>query len=211
MPKPRRAQLDPGVVYHRGAWAASTAYALNDVVTQGGIDYRATVAHTSGASFDSANWLAQGGSSGGGTPTAYAAKIRTNAVTAVPSGIFTAITLSLELIDTANIFAAGTDTFFTIPTGGAGVYSIGGLLGFAGNATGRRMAVIAVNGVNFAFGSVGAVNSDTAYAAVTALASLAVGDTVKLLAYQDSGGTINTTTMSSTQSHAQLWLHRVGT
>ena len=46
----------PGINF-RGAWAASTAYAVNDLVTYGGSAYIAPAAFTSGSSFNSANWL----------------------------------------------------------------------------------------------------------------------------------------------------------
>lgn len=55
-----------GIVW-RGAWAPSTAYAVNDAVTYNGTTYRRTVAGTSGATFNATNWavLAQGAVSGG--------------------------------------------------------------------------------------------------------------------------------------------------
>lgn len=47
----------------RGAWAASTAYAVGDVVTNGGQTYEVTTAHTSPGSFSTTNlalWAAKG-------------------------------------------------------------------------------------------------------------------------------------------------------
>lgn len=40
----------------RGAWAASTAYALNDIVSYSGSSYVCTTAHTSGGTFAAGNW-----------------------------------------------------------------------------------------------------------------------------------------------------------
>lgn len=40
----------------RGAWAGSTAYAINDIVTYGGSTYRAKAAFTSTSTFNPANW-----------------------------------------------------------------------------------------------------------------------------------------------------------
>ena len=51
----------------QGAWAATTAYALDDVVTTSGKTYICIVAHTSGASFAvGSNWslMAEKGTNG---------------------------------------------------------------------------------------------------------------------------------------------------
>jgi collagen type VII alpha len=55
----------------RGAWAASTVYAVDNIVTNGGNTYRVTTAHTSPATFSTANlelWASRGttGSTGPG-------------------------------------------------------------------------------------------------------------------------------------------------
>lgn len=56
----------------RGAWAASTAYALYDVVTYNGETWTPVTPFTSGATFNSANWIKL--AAGGGTELAYAEK-----------------------------------------------------------------------------------------------------------------------------------------
>ncbi|PRY29814.1 lysophospholipase L1-like esterase [Spirosoma oryzae] len=48
--------LAPAGLTPRGAWVANTAYAANDIVTNGGNTYRRLSAGTSGASFDPAMW-----------------------------------------------------------------------------------------------------------------------------------------------------------
>jgi hypothetical protein len=67
----------------RGAWVASTVYAVGDGVENGGNSYRRTVAGTSGTTFTGVgtNWqlVAQGGAPADGTVTA--AKLATGAVT----------------------------------------------------------------------------------------------------------------------------------
>ncbi|QNJ55341.1 minor tail protein [Gordonia phage LittleFella] len=52
----------------RGSWLATTAYAVDDIVVQGGETWRCTVAHTSGATWSSTNWerWAQKGATGQG-------------------------------------------------------------------------------------------------------------------------------------------------
>jgi len=52
----------------QGAWAATTAYALDDVVTNGGNTYICIAAHTSGASFSvGSNWTMMAGKGTDGT------------------------------------------------------------------------------------------------------------------------------------------------
>lgn len=53
----------------KGAWTSSTAYVINNIVSNSGSTYICTVAHTSSGSFDAGNWelLAQQGLAGTGT------------------------------------------------------------------------------------------------------------------------------------------------
>lgn len=48
-------------VHPRGAWAANTAYAVNDQVTEAGAVWNCTTAHTSGATFTGTDWELVGG------------------------------------------------------------------------------------------------------------------------------------------------------
>jgi len=67
----------------QGAWAATTAYALDDVVTNGGNTYICIAAHTSGASFSvGSNWslMASAGTDGTTVGTGTAGQVlKTNA------------------------------------------------------------------------------------------------------------------------------------
>ena len=67
----------------QGAWAATTAYALDDVVTNGGNTYICIAAHTSGASFSvGSNWtmMASAGTDGSTVGTGTAGQVlKTNA------------------------------------------------------------------------------------------------------------------------------------
>jgi hypothetical protein len=47
----------PPVLNYRGAWAATTAYAIGDVVKQANRVYMAPAAFTSGSTFSAANWI----------------------------------------------------------------------------------------------------------------------------------------------------------
>lgn len=44
---------------YRGAWTTGTPYYVRDVAVFAGVEYTCTVAHTSGATFDTARWVAE--------------------------------------------------------------------------------------------------------------------------------------------------------
>ena len=52
-----RWQLHTEGIYNRGDWATATFYKLNDIVKYGNDQYRVVVAHTSDATFASANFI----------------------------------------------------------------------------------------------------------------------------------------------------------
>ena len=52
-----RWQLHTEGIYNRGEWADATFYKLNDIVKYGNDQYRVVVAHTSDATFASANFI----------------------------------------------------------------------------------------------------------------------------------------------------------
>lgn len=88
---------------------------------------------------------------------------------------------------------ASNKSRFTIPTGGDGLYLVGGAVTFDANATGQRGVRVAKNGT--AIAGTGEVRN-TAGAGVTVtstthLVSLVAGDYVELQAYQSSGGALN--------------------
>jgi hypothetical protein len=74
----------------------------------------------------------------------------------------------------------------------AGLYSIGGSIGFAANAVGDRFASLRLNGATY-IGQAGGKASAVVQTAANVQTEyrLAVGDYVELLAYQNSGGALN--------------------
>lgn len=103
----------PGFVA-RGAWAATTVYAVNDIVTNGGSTYRSLTAHTSGASFSGVGanwelWAAKGTDGTGGTITVQdegSALTARSTIDFVGAGV------------TATDDSANSRTLVTIPGGG---------------------------------------------------------------------------------------------
>ena len=119
-------------------------------------------------------------------------------------------------IDTDEMFAA-SDTVITIKT--AGVYLVTACVGFALNTTSTRGVAIVHNPVLSGSGDSTNVTSGTRIAlnfldrspdtathvvATTAL-EFAVNDTIGIVAYQNSGGSLNTTTAEQTTCSV-MWL-----
>jgi hypothetical protein len=69
-----------------GLWTASTAYAINDIATNGDYTYVCTEAHTSGLTFDGQYWV-QFGFSGGGDAQQAAADAQVSANEAAASAL----------------------------------------------------------------------------------------------------------------------------
>lgn len=67
-----------------GLWAASTAYAVNDIATNGDYTYVCQIAHTSGGTFDGQYWT-QFGFSGGGDAQQAAVEAQNSANSAATS------------------------------------------------------------------------------------------------------------------------------
>jgi hypothetical protein len=126
------------------------------------------------------------------------ARLRQTVVQSIPSSTFTAITFTTEDVDTdvdgvgGHSNAINTSRFTSRYSGW---YEIGGGVAYAANATGRRLAHFyvngaAVNGAQVALPATAA--NDSAVPAKLTLVYLAVGDYVELMAYQESGGALNT-------------------
>ncbi len=115
----------------RGAWAPSTAYAVDDVLTNAGSSYRVNVAHTSGASFSTANleaWATKGDQGIQGTQG-----------TQGPQGEVGPAGAKGDKGDTGNVGPKG-DIGNTGPAGEQGIQGIPGVQGDPG-ATGPQGGV----------------------------------------------------------------------
>lgn len=103
----------------KGAWAPSTSYNVNDIVTYNGSTYRRTIAGVSGTVFNASNWelWAAAGVSGGDTK--FLSLLAS--ATALSIGSTTSETLFVEVSIPGNTFPAGTNLFGNfIATGTSG-------------------------------------------------------------------------------------------
>ena len=137
-----------------------------------------------------------------------------NAVTSVANGIFSGsnILFGSEQWDTDGFHSttANTDRL-TVPSGMNGYYHISGAIRFANNATGKRLALLFLNGS--ATGLFSASVSDASNAGgesgtgVSIVQWLNAGDYAYLVGTQDSGAALNTSGNSRTWFQ-MTWLGR---
>jgi hypothetical protein len=160
---------------------------------------------------DSANtgWVAVGS----GTSAFVGAILRANTTNqTLSTGTNTPITLDDEVLDTDGFHSGGSNTRFTVPAGKAGEYMFTGRVGFAQNATGRRLVSLRKNGTTqFAQIEAPAVSSGaTTGVMISEAITLAVGDYVELIGYQSSGGNLDVYG-SSTPDSTALTGYLIGT
>ncbi|HET8683483.1 MAG TPA: hypothetical protein VFM54_16680 [Micromonosporaceae bacterium] len=129
---------------------------------------------------------------------------RTGAAQSVPNATFTAITLDTEVADNDGLWDSGSPTVLTMSEDG--LWLAGGHLLFASNATGYRQADLQRNATTFETSDVKAAVSGVATSVhATGLLLLAASDTLRILAYQTSGGALNTW---ATDRFPRLWATR---
>ena len=106
----------------------------------------------------------------------------------------TALTFDTETMDDGGMHSTSVNTSrITVPSDGAGWYSIGGCVRFAANSTGYREIKIVLNGttdIHIARVPNSGATDDVRVTIHTEY-PLAVGDYVELYATQNSGGALN--------------------
>jgi len=95
-----------------------------------------------------------------------------------------------------------------ITIGQAGFYTISANVGFATNATGRRIVQIFVNGADRGSVQVAALSGNTTILSVSTNVYLAVNDYVEVFALQQSGGALNTVFLTGV--YPSLSVGRIG-
>lgn len=138
------------------------------------------------------------------------AELRQTTVQSLTTAVFASINFDVEDLD-SNILGGGqhdtaiNNSRFTCLF--AGWYLCSGGVGFLANATGRRSTRWAVNGTQVNGSAVITVTTVTGACQVparTKLIYLFVGDYVELQGFQDSGGALNTDTVTTGQSHMSI-------
>lgn len=150
-----------------------------------------------------------------GVPYTEGARVSNSGDQQIADGVVEALTFDTELYDTDNIHSliANTDRL-TCKT--AGIYNIWGIIGWEANATGRRYHCIALNGNGFAerIAMTGGDWDDAVLSGffhVQCTYELDVDDYVTLLAFQDTGGNLDSITSSGTYDWSPLFgMNRIG-
>jgi hypothetical protein len=152
-------------------------------------------------------WLAGDSASGNGKPMC---RIYNSGNLSIATATNTSLTFDSERYDVGGCHSTSTNTSrLTVPTGGAGVYHIGGCAVFAATATGIRALWVLLNSSTRIVQKLDAATSGGDQAmAVSCDYKLAAGDYVELQVIQSSGGLLNIN--SSASYSPELWWHWVG-
>lgn len=111
------------------------------------------------------------------------------------SGTEQAVTFNSERVDVGGCHSTSSNTSrLTVPTGGAGIFLIGGCVTFAASGDGNRELYIRLNGTTKIWADEAPSNAGFAEQVTLPLVTfypLAAGDYVELVANQTSGGALN--------------------
>ena len=105
----------------------------------------------------------------------------------IPNVSNTAISFNVSRYNTNQIWDSGSPTRLTCKT--AGKYLIGGCFRFEGNTVGNRFLIILLNGVSQIV--VGESTGSSTISNASCVYSLAVNDYVQMIAFQNSGQSLN--------------------
>lgn len=158
------------------AWTTPKTFAVGDVLTAADLNTYQR---------DNTRWL--------GTDKPHCRVRNSTNVSHTATGNYQAVTFDSERVDVGPMHDTSTNTSrLTVPAGGGGLYSAGGLIEFAGNATGRRGIQLRLNGTTV-IARVEAANlgANDHPLNIATVYQLAAGDYLELMGYQASGGNLN--------------------
>ena len=123
----------------------------------------------------------------------------------VANATATALSFAAERYDIGGMHSTSTNTSrITVPSGAAGVYSIGANVAYASNATGYRLTEIRVNGsTRIALTTIPGMSLDNLVVNLSCDYYLSVGDYVETFATQTSGGIL--AVVSGSAYSPEMW------
>lgn len=129
-------------------------------------------------------------------------RCRQTTLQTVSTSTFTAVTFTTDDVDSVNGHSTSIATSRYVAAY-AGWYAVGGGIGFAANATGRRLSAWYVNGTilnGCQIAMAATASNDSQVPARAMKVFLNVGDYLELFCYQESGGNLNTFVTTGGQS-----------
>lgn len=112
----------------------------------------------------------------------------------IPNAVYTQIACDFVEYDSDTGLSGTTPYPYTVPVGQGGRWQLGGMISWAGNATGIRIAAIYKNGAQITGANAAAMAGPAANVTnvvVSATVNLIAGDVIGLYGYQSSGGSLN--------------------
>lgn len=143
---------------------------------------------------------------------APACKVYRTSTTTITSGSFQAVPFTAEVYDPAGMHSNVSNTS-RITISDLGVYYVKGNVRFSGNTSGNRVLRIRANGTTNLAECSSPTSIDSGHPAGVEVSTLAVFRStgyLELMAFQDSGSTLNTTTNGeSAPSFEAVWMRDV--
>ena len=127
----------------RGLWESSTAYAVNDIASNGEYTYVCVTAHTSGGSFDSQYWIKFGFTGG-----ADAAQAAANAQSSANSAASSASTASTAATNASNSASAASTSATNASNSAASASSSASNAGNSATSASNSASAAAVSAAN---------------------------------------------------------------
>ena len=185
-----------------GTSVDTTTKNLNPETTLGDIAYRSSTANvktrlgigSTGDVLTVAGGVPAWSTPTAATPTFVGAQLFMGATMTISNNTFTAVQFAeTDYLDTDSFHnPASNNTRLTIPSGKGGKYFVFGQIIFgSGGSDGNIRPRIDVNGSQFLAGRYNFRSASDATATIGSYITLAAGDYVQLLAYQNSGGNLD--------------------
>ncbi|HXI17890.1 MAG TPA: hypothetical protein VNM48_16130 [Chloroflexota bacterium] len=144
-------------------------------------------------------------------PTVPSCRVYNSAAQSIPNNAETAVTLDSERFDASGLHSTTVNTSrFAVPAGLGGIYEITGNAQISPSSAGtRRYGAIRLNGTTLLAVSEGIISAtQPAWFTPTGIYSLAAGDYVELVVFQNSGGALNS--VASPNTSPEFSMVRVG-
>ena len=149
-------------------------------------------------------WVALGGSS---TPTFVGARVFKSSSQSISNSTVTDLTFDSETFDTDAFHSTSTNTDrLTVPAGKAGKYLVIAKMSFAGGVNGIRQVFVYKNTTEMEALTWQNTSNSNADMCLSTIVDLAVADYVKMVCWQNNGGSLNANSGSAYTAFSMEYL-----